>query len=313
MTCPRPLVKYALYAKTTLNENKPEWVDEESTVIQELEDAITLFALQVLKFPRYELPKMPRMDAHTAADLLSMFIVWRDFKSQLTTNEQQYFWGLDVGARACLNQLPPQEYVAQLRHGYTCNLTSKEFTKSTQSAADKSNEDGVYEQVVESMRGSLDALALQLKGDKYNEALHDAYMNLHYQLHHLNKQVAVAWSIIGGSYLHKFNTMFSANLELTPEDLRVLHNAYTFLYEYRRHFDKLGVPDDEYYRALFKPESEEDLKTLNKIRLRGMVAMNEQWQALPNDSPYLKEYYDKAELWVPFEHEIEQIQQILDS
>jgi hypothetical protein len=111
----------------------------------------------------------------------------------------------------------------------------------------------------------------------------------------------------------QFNTMFSANLYLTPEDLRVLHNAYTFLYEYRRRFDKLTLPEDEYYQALFQPKSEEDLLTLNKIRLRGMVAMNEQWQALPDDSPYLKEYYDKAELWVPFEHEVEQINIILNS
>jgi hypothetical protein len=104
----------------------------------------------------------------------------------------------------------------------------------------------------------------------------------------------------------------TATIQLTPEELRVLHNAYTFLYEYRRRFDKLNLPDDSYLTALFQPKSETDLHTLNKLRLRSMVAMNETWQALPDDAPEIDEYFDKAELWVPFEHEIEQINAILN-
>jgi hypothetical protein len=105
----------------------------------------------------------------------------------------------------------------------------------------------------------------------------------------------------------------TATVQLTPEELRVLHNAYTFLYEYRRRFDQLNLPEDEYLQAVFRPKSEDDLHTLNKLRLRSMVAMNDNWQALPDNAPELDEYYDRAELWVPFEHEQEQIDRILNT
>jgi hypothetical protein len=105
----------------------------------------------------------------------------------------------------------------------------------------------------------------------------------------------------------------NASVSFTPEDLRVLHNAYTFLNEYARRFNQLNLPDDEYLRAVFAPGSKEDLLTLNKIRLRAMKAMNAEWQALPDDSPVLDEFYDKAELWVPFDHEYDQIERILNS
>jgi hypothetical protein len=104
----------------------------------------------------------------------------------------------------------------------------------------------------------------------------------------------------------------NCNVQFTPEDLRVLHNAYTFLFEYQRHNDKVGI-EDEYYRIVFRPRTDEELHTLNKIRLRTMQAMNAEWQALPDNSPLLDEYRDKAELWVPFPHEVPHIEAIINS
>jgi hypothetical protein len=192
MPCPRPTVKFDLLSTTTFNETKPDWTEPDSLVAQELKDSIVLYAYHVLKYAYYELPSIPRVDAYTAKDLVSMFMVWRDVKYDLTPEEQQYFWNLDLGARALLYQLPPREYTKQLRFGYRSNLTSNGFVGSTRTAINETNKEGVYERIVGSMRESLDALALQIHADKYNDVLKDNYLNLHYQLHNLDKQVAMA-------------------------------------------------------------------------------------------------------------------------
>jgi hypothetical protein len=106
--------------------------------------------------------------------------------------------------------------------------------------------------------------------------------------------------------------MLSTQLTITPEDIRSVHNIYTLVYEFTRNHDKVVI-DDPYYQIVFRPRTPEELHALNKLRLRAMDAMNETWQALPKDSPHLLEYRDKAELWVPFPHEIEHIKRILSS
>jgi hypothetical protein len=106
--------------------------------------------------------------------------------------------------------------------------------------------------------------------------------------------------------------MLSTNLSLTPADLETLQGLYVFLYEFSRVYDKITV-DDQFAKVVLRPYDDVELNVVDKLRLRAMASMNETWQALPPDSPYLQEYADMSELWVPYNHEIEHIQKVIDS
>lgn len=106
--------------------------------------------------------------------------------------------------------------------------------------------------------------------------------------------------------------MLVTTLTLTPEDLRILHHLHTNAAALAQYFDKVTI-DDKVGRLVVRPLSEDELQLADKLSLRACMAMYDTFNALPADHPDVIANLDKAELWTPFPHQIEQIRKRLES
>jgi hypothetical protein len=187
-----PFLKYSLFHETTLNQLKPEWVEDDSWVVDELNKAITVSAVRVHKYALHEIPQLPLVDESVKQDLVDVYQVWRLTKPTLTTEDQQYFWSLDRPTRAFINTLVPSEYTNAICSGCRMNLDDVEFIDQVKAIALMSHTTGEYNKVLLDMKSALSDLARAMARDKRNDTLTNEYQMMYSQIQHLTKQAAYA-------------------------------------------------------------------------------------------------------------------------
>lgn len=106
--------------------------------------------------------------------------------------------------------------------------------------------------------------------------------------------------------------MLTTSLDLSPEDLRLLHQMYFQAYLFAEYYDKIVI-NDERGRMSFLPLSDEELRDCDKLRHRAFRSMDKTFSALPADHPDVIANLDVAELWTPYPDEIPFIDELLNS
>jgi hypothetical protein len=106
--------------------------------------------------------------------------------------------------------------------------------------------------------------------------------------------------------------MLKTSLDLSPEDLRLLHQMYFQAYLFAKYYGVITI-DDERGRMSFLPMSEEELNESNKLRFRAFRAMDKTYSALPADHPDVIANEDVAELWTPYPDQLIEINKLLDT
>jgi hypothetical protein len=106
--------------------------------------------------------------------------------------------------------------------------------------------------------------------------------------------------------------MLTTTVQLTPQDLHSLHQMYFQAYLFAKYYKDITI-NNERGRMSFIPMDEEALLECDKLRLRSFRAMDITFQALPVDHPDVIANRNVAELWTPFPHEVEQIDELLNS
>lgn len=187
-----PFLKYSLFHQTTLKQLKPDWVEDDSWIVDELNKAITVSAVRVHKYALHEIPQLPIVDESVKQALVNVYQVWRLAKPTLTTEDQQYFWSLDLQTRALVNTLVPADYTNAIQYGCRLNLGKDEFTDQIKALALMSKTTGEYHRVLFDMKSELSNLARLMAKDKHNDSLANEYQMVYSQIQHLSKQAAYA-------------------------------------------------------------------------------------------------------------------------